>query len=171
MENQQKPSKKITINYGIYLALALIVFALAMYAMGKTYDRSWYIQVTGIVIMAVFVVLGIKELKKSNNGLLTLGQGLKTGVGIALISAIIYVLYTVVFVKFVEPGFIDNVIEMQREQMLDNPNMSEEMIESMETNTQKYFWPFTIGGILIFNIFIGFVISLIASLAMQKKED
>ena len=171
MEDQQKPTNKIALNYGVYLALALIVYALTMYAMGKTYDREWYTQVIGLVIAAIFIVISIKEYKKVNNGFLSLSQGLKTGVGVALISAVIYVIYTVIFVQFIEPEFIDNIVKMQEEKMSENPNMTDEMLERMEEGTRKYFYAFTIGGILIFNLFIGFVISLISSLAMKKVEN
>ncbi|MDH5414589.1 MAG: DUF4199 domain-containing protein [Flavobacteriaceae bacterium] len=171
MENQQQPTKKFALNYGLYLGLALILLGVILYAMGKTYDRDWYTQVLSIIITGTFIYLGIKEFKKSNNGILSLSQGLKTGVGIALISAVIYVLYTVIFVQFIEPDFIENITEMQKQQFLENPNMTDEMIEQMGENTRKYFWAFTIGGILIFSIFIGFVISLIASLIMKKTDE
>ena len=88
-----------------------------------------------------------------------------------MIGALISVVYTVIFAKFIEPTFIDQVVEMQRQQLLDNPSMTDEMIERMEKGTRDYFYIATTGMILIVNLFLGFVISLIASLAMQKKEN
>lgn len=171
MENQQMPTKKIALNYGLILGFLSILQSVALYALGKTYDRDWYTQLIGIIIMAVIIFLGIKEYRKNNNGLLSLGQGLKTGVGIALIGAIISVIYTFIFANFIEPGFIDQIVELQRQQFLENPNMTDELIETMSERTKNYFWPFTIGMILIFSLFIGFVVSLIVSLVMKKTDE
>ncbi len=171
MENQQMPTKKIALNYGLILGFAGILQSVAFYAMGKTYDNDWYKSVISIVIMAVIIFMGIKEYRKSNDGLLSLGQGLKTGVGIALIGAVISVIYMIIFVMFIEPGFIDQIIELQKQEFLDNPNMTDEMIEKMNENTKKYFWHFTLGMILIGSLFLGFVISLISSLVMKKTDE
>ena len=171
MENQQMPTKKIALNYGLILGFLGILQGVIFYAMGKTYDNDWYKSVISIVIMAVIIFLGIKEYRKSNGGLLSLGQGLKTGVGIALIAAVISVIWTVIFAKFIEPGFVDQIVELQRQKFLENPSMTEEMIETMSENTRNYFYPFTIGMILIFSLFIGFVVSLISSLVMKKTDE
>jgi hypothetical protein len=171
MENQQNPTKKIALNYGLILGFLGILQSVALYALGKTYDQDWYTQVIGIIIMAVIIFLGIKEYRKQNGGLLSLGQGLKTGVGIALIGTIISLIYMFIFVSFIEPGFIEQIVELQKQKFLENPNMTDEMIETMGENTRKYFWVFTIGTVLIFSLFIGFVVSLIASLVMKKTDE
>ena len=116
MENQQKPTNKIALNYGLILGFAGILQGLVFYAMGKTYDNDWYKSVISIVIMAVIIFLGIKEYRKNNSGLLSLGQGIKTGLGIVLIGTVISVIYTLIFANFIEPGFIDNVVELQEKQ-------------------------------------------------------
>jgi len=171
MESQQKPTNKIALNYGLILGFAGILQGLIFYAMGKTYDNDWYKSVISIVIMAVIIFLGIKEYRKNNDGLLSLGQGIKTGLGIVLIGAVISVIYTLIFANFIEPGFIDHIVELQKQQFLENPNMTDEMIETMSENTRKYFWPFTIGMIFIFSLFLGFIVSLISSLIMKKTDE
>ncbi len=49
--------------------------------------------------------MGLKTFKASNNGLLSLGESLKIGLGISLYGAIIYVIYFFVFTNFIEPDF------------------------------------------------------------------
>jgi multisubunit Na+/H+ antiporter MnhF subunit len=171
MEDQQKPTKKIALNYGLLLGFVSILQSLILYAMGKTYDNDWYTTAIGILIMAIIIFLGIKKYKESNNGFLSLGQGLKTGVGIALIAAVVSIIYTIIFVKFIEPDFINHIVEVQRQKMLENPNMTDEMIDKIGQGTRDYFYVFTIGMIFIFNIFIGFVVSLVTSLILKKSEE
>ncbi|RPE00891.1 DUF4199 domain-containing protein [Aureibaculum marinum] len=172
MENQNKPSKKnIMINYGLLLGFFGILTNVINYAFGDIYKPHWSINVINIIAMIAAIILGIKEYKKQNGGFLTIAQGLKTGVGIALISAIVSAIYIFVFAKFIEPDFVENIVEIQRQKLLENPNMPEEMIDTFGENTRKYFYPYTIGVTLVFSIFMGFIVSLIASLVMQKKEE
>ncbi len=172
MEVEKSSSRKnIMINYGLLLGFFTILISVINYAFGNAYEPHWSINVINIIAMIAAMVLGIREYKKQNGSFLTLGQGLKTGVGIALISAIISAIYIYIFAKFIEPDFVENIIEIQRQKFLENPNMPEDMIETIGENTRKYFYAYTIGTILIFSVFIGFVVSLIASLAMQKKEE
>ncbi|MDY7393719.1 DUF4199 domain-containing protein [Aureibaculum sp. 2210JD6-5] len=171
MENLQKPTKQVALNYGLILGVLGIIQGLTFYAIGNAYGNEWYKAVISIAITIVVIVLGIKEYKKRNNGFLTLGQGLKTGVGIALIASIISAIYIFIFAKFIEPDFVENIIEIQRQKFMENPNMSEEMMDNIGENTRKYFYLFTIGYIFIASIFIGFVVSLIASLVMKRTEE
>ncbi|WP_117884028.1 DUF4199 domain-containing protein [Aureibaculum luteum] len=172
MENQDNSKRKsVMMNYGLLLAFFTIIVSVINYAFGNAYEPHWSINVISLIAMVVAIFLGIKEYKKQNGSFLSLGQGLKVGVGIALISAIISAIYIYIFAKFIEPDFVDNIIEIQRQKFLENPNMAEEMIDTIGENTRQYFFAYTIGSILIFSIFLGFVVSLIVSLAMQKKED
>lgn len=172
METQDNSKRKnVMINYGLLLAFFSILVSVINFAFGNAYEPHWSINVITLIAMVVAIVLGIKEYKKQNNGFLSLGQGLKIGVGIALISAIISAIYIFIFAKFIEPNFVDNIIELQRQKFLEDPNMSEEMIDTIGKNTKDYFYAYTIGSILIFSIFLGFVVSLIASLVMQRKEE
>ena len=172
MEDQQKPTNKIALNYGIYLALASILLHVSLFAMGKHLEQDWKVTVVGILITTVLIILGIKKYKESNGGFLTLGQGLKTGVGIALISTVIYILYTLLFMNVIAPEAMEQGLELARQKLMENPNMSEEQIEQAVEMQKKFSSPGILAAVmLIFSLFLGFVISLIASAVMQKKEN
>lgn len=170
MENQQKPTKKIAVNYGLIFGFALILISVIVYALGMTYDQDWKVSVLSFLVSAVIIVLGIKKYKEVNGGLLSLGQGLKTGVAIALIGSIILIVYTLIFINFIETDYLDKALEVARQKMLDNPNMSEEQIDQAIAMQKKFSGPWVISAfVIIWYLFTGFVISLIASLVMQKK--
>ncbi|MDJ0645047.1 MAG: DUF4199 domain-containing protein [Flavobacteriaceae bacterium] len=173
MENQQNPSRKsIMLNYGLYLGIASILLSVLNYSFGNTYEPHWSLNVLGIVLLIVFAVLGIKKFKEANGGLLSIGQALKTGIGITILGAIIFMVYFYVFAKFIEPEFIARTTELNLEKALErNPSISQEALDAQENATKKYFFAFSFGFILIVNLFIGFVVSLIAGLVMQKKEE
>ncbi len=172
MENQQTPSKKIALNYGMYLAGLSILLHVSLFAMGKHLEQDWKVTVLGIAITAVLITLGIKKYKESNGGLLSLGQGLKTGISIALISTVIYIIYTLLFMNVIAPDSVEQGLEIARQKLEENPNMSNEQIDAALDMQKKFSSPGILAAVmLIFSLFIGFVISLIASLVMQRKEE
>ena len=172
MENQQTPTKKIALNYGIYLAAASILLHVSLFAMGKHLEQDWKVTVLGIAITAVLITLGIKKFKEANGGLLSLGQGLKTGISIALISTVIYIVYTLLFMNVIAPDTMEQGLELARQKLEENPNMSEDQIEAALEMQKKFSSPGILAAVmLVFSLFIGFVISLIASLVMQRKEE
>merc|ERR1711916_54700 len=165
-ENQQTSAKQVMLNYGLILGFAGILINVAVFAMGKTYDPHWSVMVIGILVTIAVIVMGIKKVKESNNGLLSLGDALKTGLGIALIAGIISVIYTFIFTNYIEPEYFERMAEVQQQKMSEQyPNMSDEQIENAMEMTKK------MSGIgmtaevsLIGSLFIGFIISLIAGL-------
>lgn len=172
MENQTNSTKNIAVNYGIYLGLGSIIISLIIYAMGKTYEQNWIMGLISIFTIVVFIILGIKKFKEVNNGYLVLGQGLKTGIAIALIGAIIGIIYTLIFANFIEPNYMENMMEISRQKMLENPNLTEEQIDNAIEIQKKFSSPWmtaTIG--LLWSLFIGFITALIASLVMQRKPE
>ena len=172
MENQKASAKQIMINYGLLLAFVGIVISLVNFSFGNIYKPHWSIQVVSTLVLVAFIIFGIKKLKEINGGFLTLGEALKTGLGITFIAAIISIIYFYIFAKFIEPNFVHNLIEIQRQNMLDKmPDISDEILNKQAEMTQKYFYVFTFGGIIFVNLFLGFVISLITGLAMKKTDE
>ena len=173
MENQQKTSKRsIMINYGLLLAFISILISVANYAIGDIYDPHWAINVISVIVMIVVLVLGIKKLKDTNEGLLSLGESLKTGIGIALVSVIVFMVYFYVFAKFIEPEFINRTAEVNLAKALEQrPDTPQEALDMQEKMTKNYFFAFAFGFMAVFNLFIGFVVSLIAGLVMKKTDE
>ena len=166
------PTKKIALNYGLILGFVSILYHVILFAMGKHLEGGAVVMLISIAITAVFIVLGLKKYKEANNGLLSLGQGLKTGIAIAMISVVIYIIYTMIFMYVISPESVEHGMEIARQKLMENPNMSEEQIEQALEMQKKFSGPaFLIPIMLIMSLFIGFVISLIASLIMKKTDE
>ena len=171
METQETSPKQIMLNYGLMLGLATVVISVANYAFGNAYEPHWSINILSIGLMIAFMVLGIKKVKESNEGLLSLGEGLKTGMGIALISGIVGIIYFLLFVNFIDPDFFTTIATTQEQKWLD-ANMTDEQIEGAKAMMAKMSGPgITSSFMIVFTLFIGFIISLIAGLAMKQSEE
>jgi hypothetical protein len=172
MENQTT-SKQLMINYGLLLGLISVLINVVLFAMGKIYEPHWSVGVLAFVITAVVLVMGIKKYKEINGGFLKLGEAIKIGLGIALISGIIAVIYNLIFTNFIEPQYYINMAEVQQQKMLETyPNMSDEQLDAAMEMTKKMSGPGMAAAMAIIgSLFIGFIISLIAGLIMKKSDE
>ena len=175
MEDQAPISRKsIMLNYGLLLGFVSIIAALVNYVFGDIYQPHWSLMVASLAITAVIIVLGLKKVKELNSGFLSVGEAIKTGLGISLISALIYVAYLLIFYNFIEPDFFKNMTQVQEQMILENyPNLTDEQLEGAKKNAAM----FANTGVnltitIIVSLFFGLIISLIAGLVMKKsKED
>ncbi len=173
MENQPALSKKsLMLNYGVLMGVSTIVISVLNYAFGNTYEPHWSINVISALAIIAIIVLGIKKLKEVQSGFLSVGDGIKTGLGITVIGALIGMAYLYLFTKFIEPDFITNMVEVQRINTLEAaPQITDEQLEMSSKMTREYFYAFTFGAIVVFNLFIGFLTGLVAGLVMKNTEE
>jgi len=160
------------LTYGLYLGIASIILSVANYSFGNIYKPHWVISVLRFVLMIAFIVLGLKALKQQNNGFLRLGEAIKLGVGIALLSGIIGAIYFIVFSTYIEPNFTVNMSEFQEQMMYEKfPDMDEALIEQQVEMSKKFMTPGIMAGMTIIGgVIFGLIISLIAGLIMKKEE-
>ena len=171
MENQTTSSKSIMLNYGLYLGLASILIQLVIYVSGMTYDQPWWVQVLGFLVSIALVFMGTKTFRTNNHGLLSFGEGLKVGIGIALISGIILVIYEQIFMNFIEPDYMANMMEVTRQTYVEQ-NLTSEQIEAAMEMSEGFSSPLiTSGFALIGALFVGFIISLFTTLILKKGEE
>ncbi len=169
MEENQPKIGKFSLNYGLILGIISVVFGIMLYSMDAHYSRDPANTVISIVIMVAVIIWGIYSFRKANNGFLALGQALKLGAGIALISGIIAIIYTMVLANVMDPDFAVKVAEAQKAAAEADGQMTAAQIEQQYDGTINYFWisyPF----ILIFNIILGLVIGLIGGLILKKSK-
>jgi heme/copper-type cytochrome/quinol oxidase subunit 4 len=170
MENQKQSIKSLILLYGIILAVITILISVVKYAMGNHLERNVWESVFGIALMIALTVYPIMLFKKGNNGFLNLSQSIKIGLGVAAVSGIISILYFFVFANFIEPEFAKQVMDAQMtEAIKQNPEISSADLEKGREMGQKFVMPMLYGGIIVVNLFLGFIISLIAGLAMKKE--
>ncbi len=173
MENQQKSTSKITLHYGIILGVVSILLSVILYALGMHYDQDWKQATFGFLIMATVIYLAIKKYKDFNDGYLTIGEAIKTGIGVAVVGSIISVVYSLIFMNFIEPDFIANVMEKAEVQMIEqNPNLTDDQVEQGLAFVEKLTSPLVISAISIMGgLFYGLIISLIIGLVLKKNKE
>ena len=161
---------KSAMIYGLYLALALMLFSVILYVTGLILNQK-----LGYVSMAIYV-LGIvyAQISYRNNelnGSISYSQALGFGVAIMLFSGIITAFYTMVLYTFIDPSLIEQMKVVQEEALLQR-GMTEYQIEAAMTMASKMMTPgwISIMG-LLGSILIGTIISLVTSIFIKKQND
>jgi len=170
MENQAN-SKSIILNYGLYYGVAGILLNLVLYALGMHLDPGFTGMLLGIAIMTVFTILAIKKFKSENNSFMTWGQGVKIGLGLILVGIIINLIYQQIFQNFIEPDFMEQVMALNEQKLVDM-GLTQEQVEAQMEISQKFSSPLMQSAfVLIGGLFLGFIVSAITSAVMKKTEE
>lgn len=173
MENQPAVSRKsIMLNFGVLMGFASIVTQLLIYVFGDVYKPHWSFLVLSVAITVAFIAMGIKKVKDSQHGFLSMGDAIKTGLGIALISALVYSVYLVIFQHLIEPSYFDNLALIQEQAIIEqNPNMSDEQLEQAKGFAAMFnSSAVNVAITIVFSLFMGLIVSFFSGLIMKKSE-
>ena len=174
MENQPNTSKKsIMLNYGAILGFASIIVMLINYVVGDIYQPHWSLMIFSLAVTSTIIVIGLKKVKEMNSGLLSVGEAIKIGLGISLISALIYIVYLLIFYNMIEPDYFTNMAKVQEQMIMERyPNLTDEQMEGAIKNAGMFAnTGANLTLTMIVSLFFGLIISLIAGLVMKKTEE
>ena len=170
MENQIS-SKSFMVNNGIILGVASILFALVLYATGNHLSPHWSVSILNGIIFIGIIIYGIKQFKEANDHFLSWGQGVKIGVGVAIVGSLIVVIYNYLFMNFIEPDFMNQMMEVQNQTYLDQ-GLTEEQIEAANKMTSSFSTPGIMAAVGIISYAIGgFIVAAIGAAIMKKSEE
>ncbi|MDF0716309.1 DUF4199 domain-containing protein [Muricauda sp. 334s03] len=170
MEEQQPKTGKFALNYGLLLGVIGVVFGVMLYTQKMHYETSTAVIVISIVLLAAIIFVGVNAFKKANGGYLSISEALKIGVGIALVGAIISLLYQFVLTNYIEPDFMDKAMEIAKPKaMAQNPNMTEEQWEQGVEMQKSFAW-IQYPVLLIMNSVLGLVLGLVTGLILKKSK-
>ena len=153
--------KSTITKYGIYGFLTgLVVFILHLIIGIKYLDYSTN-QIVGFVSIFLslsFIFFGIKHYRDQiNNGVLSIGKAIAIGVLISFLVGLGIALADFIYTKFIDPSFFLNY-----EQQLIEQGKEDEIVKMTSTTAALF--------MLTLVTVIGFIISLISGLILQRKK-
>ncbi len=171
MEQNQPKTGKYALNFGVILGVISVVFALMLYSLDMHYQGGFAVMGVSLVLTIIFIVIGMMQFKKANNGFMSFGQALKIGVGISLVGAVIGVLFNQILVNFIDPETMTKAIEYQREQLIAAGQLSIEQIDAQMEMGKSFSTPvMQIAFGLLGSLFFGFILSLVPALILKKSN-
>ena len=169
MEGNQPKIGKFSLNYGLILGAIGVVFGVMLYLQDMHTSQSPVIMVIGLVLAAAVTYFGITNFKKQNDGILSLGQAVKIGAGIALVAGIISVLYNIVLVEAIDVNAKSDIMDARLGPALESGEITQEQFDLQKEQSIQFWWmsyPF----IIIINVLIGLVFGLIFGLIFKKAK-
>ncbi|WP_271766386.1 DUF4199 domain-containing protein [Aquimarina algiphila] len=172
MKSNNSPSKSIIIKYGVVLGIISIIYGIVLYITGNMINASPIQGIVDLALLICVITYGIYGYKIANKGFLELRKALKIGVTIAIIGALILIIWFFLLMKVIEPEIINQIVDVQYKKMIHrNPNISQEEIEKkiILIKTINSFYIKSMMS-LVSNLLFGFIISLIGGAIMSKKN-
>lgn len=170
MEAQKPTINKFAMNYGVILGIIMILIAVVMYVTGMSMEGKQWPQYLYYIIFPVVIFYAISQFKKQNANVLSLGQAIKLGVVIAAISAIVYIIYGLIFNYIIDPEFMGQMKEVVRDKMLEAPNATQEIVDQQMKFVEMFMNPLIGSALWIaLSMFFGLIYSLIGGLVMKKE--
>lgn len=168
MEETQPKIGKFSLNYGLILGGISVAFGLMLFSMDAHTSQDTSNTVIGIVLAVGVVIWALISFRKANAGLMSLGQAIKLGIGVCLVSGVIYIAYLLLLSNVLDTDFITKIAENTRAAAREAGVMTEAQIEQQYQGTIDYFW-ISYPVILIGAIIQGLVIGLIGGLIFKKS--
>lgn len=170
MEHEKPAIKPIAYTFGLYSGLLSIAGLVILYVLNI--ESHWILSVVSTIATIAIYFYGINTYKKLNANILSIKDGLKTGMGIALIGGIIAAIYAAIHYSFIMPEFLAGKKEEAIDTMMtQNPNMEGEALDTalglIDITTSEAF----IATMMILgSLFFGFIVSLIISAIIKNDQ-
>ena len=164
------------ILYGLFMALAFFLVTLVLFLAGAESDPGHMTaaRVVGslldLAIAIGFIVAGIRSRRRAAPAPFTYGQAFGAGFLVQLFSSLFGLVTTYVFYTFINPGFIDKVVQMNLDKMADR-GLSPEQMDRSEKMIRMFSNPiaFSVGG-FAGTLVIGILICLIAAAFLARTD-
>jgi hypothetical protein len=170
METKTISPGKFGVSYGVILGLVIVVISVIMYITGMSLEGSQWPVWIYYLIFAIIIFYAVNQYKKTNGNLLKLGEAIKIGLVIGVISALFFGVYSIVFHYVIDPEFMGQMMEVAEEKLRENPNLTEEMVEQQMKFVEIFTNPFMMmAWWAAMSLLFGLIYSLIAGLIMKKE--
>ena len=168
----RKSVRDFILHYGSILGLISIVFALMIFFLDLHYAQENSINLVNYGISIIVLIMALLDYRKTSKGFLSLGDSIKLGMGIFLISALCVSIYTFILLNFLDPETLAKSLEVTEMKILEqNPEISDDQLDQILSFQEKFSTPFTIVTVLIiFSLISGFFSSLVLGLIFKKSR-
>ncbi len=154
---------------GVILSVISIAFSIITYVF-NLYEMSALSYISTALVF-VGLIFGAILYANQNNNNVTFGNVFADGFKTTAVLIVISSIYTVLAFKVLFPDMLEKVLEISRKKMMENPKMTDDMIEQAMGMTKKYFIPFALGGSIIGTGILGAIGSLIGAAVAKKNPN
>jgi hypothetical protein len=180
MEENKSNFWKSALYWGVISGIVSIILSVLMYVIGfvpSSFGKIILSALLSIIVFIVILVFAMKSYRTSLGGTMTYGQAFKFGFFVILIGTAISSIYTFIFLAFIDPEYLKNVMEQfmaNMEEFMLKRGMSEEQVSKAMDDAAKQALPSplksAIQGFIQIVIF-STIVNLIVSAVMKKNPE
>ncbi len=175
---KNKPTMNSTVKtssfmllYGAILGVLSAIFSFMLYTMDMHYQGGAFVTIVSIVLSTALYAVAMYQFRNANNNLMSFWQGVKIGVGVAVISGIIVILFNILLTKVIDPDTMTKAMNFQREQLIESTEMTIEQIDAQLEMMQQFQTPAIQAAFgLLFSVIFGFILSLLPAAFLRRYE-
>ncbi len=170
MEYNKNDLYRNGLNYGLILALSLIIFTVVL-SLFQVINSNVTL-LAQVTFTSVAIVFGNKNLRDNmQGGFISYGRSLGSGTYIGFIAGIAMALFTYLFYGMISPESLETVIKASEEQILQQ-GIPEEQLDMAMSITRKLMTPSVMAVSAFFNtIFWAFLSSLVISAVLKRNPE
>ena len=167
--------KKTILRFGLYGAVTICLLFLLTWFLLKdsNFEFSEALGYLSMVVALSFVYFGIKNYRdQENEGTISFAKGLIIGILISLITAIAFGIIDVIYITYINPDFTETYYNEAVEEMRQQLSAAEFEVKLKELEQQKALFSNSLFAFALMSgtvLVIGFIISLISALLLQRK--
>lgn len=165
---------KTELKFGAAFAGALIVYVLIEHLLGfntTRHDIGQYSRMLEWLFPILGTYYGIRQKRTDQFGVLTYGQGVRTGLLVSLILAALAALWALLYLAAINPEFLDTLIRFERSSMAAAGAIEPEIAPTIERLRWIYSLPVMPIVYLIAATAVGTLSALVFSWFLQKKAE
>jgi membrane-associated HD superfamily phosphohydrolase len=151
-------------QYGAYAGLASIIYNLT--AMTLSLHENTLVGILGTAVPIIFMVLGVRAYRQSNENIASFGQAYLVCIMVALLTALLAAVFTYVYFSFLNPEFYEATIEKAILQMEERGTPDEAIEAAKRFMSPAYSAVFGFFG----NVIILGLVGLIVAAILKKSE-
>lgn len=154
-------TSSVGLRYGLLTGLVSVIISFLQLTFID--DPETPLRWLTLVVMIVGIVLAHKQYKSLNSGFMSYGQGLGIGTIVAAVSGVIGGVFTYVYMTFIDPTYMQRIMELTRTRMEDQGLDDAQIDQSMAMVEKFSGGPLSTVFAILGAVLIGFLISLIVS--------
>lgn len=163
---ERKPITHVTA--GLIIAALLVVYSIVIQFLGLTQQKALGLLQYALIIGGL--IYFVNQYGKAHNYTLSFGNLFAFGFKATAVFTIINIVFLILFFLLF-PDMKEKTFEIARQQMEDNPKITEDQIEQGIDMARRFFWVGLIGGTMFFMILIGALGSLIGAAVTKKRPN
>jgi hypothetical protein len=167
MEEKIAPSSKGALGYGLFIGVAIIVYALILFL--ADLDANRYLNWVSYVILAAGLYLSVLNFRnKYQDGYIKYGKAMGVSFMVLLVTSIIVAIYTYFYFEMINPGIYEEQLMIAEEQLIER-GMSDVEIDQAMKMSEMFQNPWISASFaLVGNLIVGMIIALITSIFVKR---